>query len=197
MLGSVTVRPGERVAAGAPLGLIGLSGNSTFPHVEFSVRHEGKIVDPFGGQAAPGCDSAGRSLWSPAAAKAIPYLPGAVLLAGFAAQAPDRHAVRRGAHRARELSRLAPVLIFWVDMFGSAAGDIERFRILAPDGSVVAERTRQLPDAAHQHFDSIGRRRSDVQAWPPGTYRGEYLLFRDIGGERRPLIGAVREVTLR
>jgi hypothetical protein len=35
------------------------------------------------------------------------------------------------------------------------------------------------------------------QGWPVGTYRGKYLLFREIDGERRALIGAVREVTLR
>ncbi len=197
MKGSITVQKGQRVEAGAPLGLIGLSGNSTFPHVEFAVRHEGKTVDPFGGGHSPSCAAAGERLWTAAAAKKLPYLPGAVLLAGFAAQIPDRRDVRGGAHRARELSTLAPILVFWVDMFGLAAGDIERFRILAPDGTVVAERQQRLEIAAHQHFESIGRLRPVSGGWPPGTYRGEYLLFRTIDGERRPLLGTVRQVTLR
>ena len=132
-----------------------------------------------------------------AAEKQLPYLPGAVLLAGFAAQIPERRAVRAGAQRARELSRLAPILIFWVDMFGLAAGDAERFRIVAPDGTVIAERQQRLDKAVHQHFDSIGRLRPGTGAWPAGVYRGEYLLFRTVDGESRPLLGAVREVTLR
>ena len=120
-----------------------------------------------------------------------------MLLAGFAAQIPDRRAVRDGAHRAGELSTLSPILLFWVDMFGVAAGDSERFRILAPDGTVIAERQQRLDKAVHQHFDSIGKLRPDPGGWPAGVYRGEYLLFRTVDGESRPLLGAVREVTLR
>ena len=197
MKGSIAVRPGQQVQSGEALGLIGLSGNSTFPHLDFTVRHDGRIVDPFGGGPSPACAATGERLWTAAAAKQLAYLPGAVLLAGFAAQIPERRAVRRGAHRAREFSTLAPVLVFWVDMFGLAAGDIERFRILAPDGTVVVEREQRIDKAAHQHFQTIGQLRPDSGAWPPGTYRGEYLLFRDIDGERRPLIGTVRQTTLR
>lgn len=132
-----------------------------------------------------------------AANKELTYLPGAVLLAGFAGQIPERHDVRAGAHRAVEVSRLSPVLIFWVDIFGLAAGDIERFRIVAPDGSILAERELGRGNSVHQHFQSIGKLRPRSQGWPVGTYRGKYLLFREIDGERRALIGAVREVTLR
>jgi murein DD-endopeptidase MepM/ murein hydrolase activator NlpD len=197
MNGSITVQKGQRVEAGAALGLIGFSGNSSFPHLDFSVRRDGNIVDPFGRGPSPACAASGERLWTAAAEKQLAYLPGAVLVTGFAAQIPERRAVRGGMHRARELSTLAPMLVFWVDMFGLAAGDIERFRILAPDGTVVAEREQRLDKAAHQHFNSIGRLRPDPGEWPRGTYRGEYLLFRTIDGERRPLLAAVREVTLR
>ena len=197
MNGSIVVGKGQKVGAGEALGLIGLSGNSTFPHLDFTVRHDGVIIDPFGDGPSATCAATGEILWTAAVAKQLAYLPGAVLLAGFAAQIPERADVRHGAYRAHELSTLAPLLIFWVDMFGLAAGDIERFRILAPDGSVVAERQQRAGKAAHQHFESIGRLRPDVGGWPPGVYRGEYLLFREIDGERRPLIGAVRQVTLR
>ncbi len=198
MKGSISVQKGQRVGAGEALGLIGISGNSTFPHLDFSVRHAGVNVDPFsGGAPAESCARGGVPLWSAAAGKKLDYLPGAVLLAGFAGQIPERHGVRAGAHRATTLSRLAPVLVFWVDMFGLAAGDIDRFRILAPDGTVLAEREQQSPNAAHQHFQSVGRLRPAPEGWPPGDYRGEYLLFREIDGEYRALIGAVREVTLR
>jgi hypothetical protein len=197
MKGSIIVQKGQRVRAGEALGLIGISGNSTFPHLDFSVRQGGEIIDPFSaGAAAEPCTQGGVALWSAAAEKQMAYLPGAILLAGFAGQIPDRDDVRAGGHRATVLSTLAPALVFWVDMFGLAAGDIERFRIVAPDGSVVAEREQVLPNAAHQHFQSIGRLRPTPEGWPPGDYRGEYLLFREIDGERRALLGAIREVTL-
>ncbi|HEX4612622.1 MAG TPA: peptidoglycan DD-metalloendopeptidase family protein, partial [Urbifossiella sp.] len=43
--GSVAVRPGDRVSAGQFLGYAGSSGNSTRPHLHFSVYHAGDIVE--------------------------------------------------------------------------------------------------------------------------------------------------------
>ena len=46
--GSVLVKAGDRVAAGAPLGIIGSSGCSTAPHLDFEVRDDtNRVVDPF------------------------------------------------------------------------------------------------------------------------------------------------------
>jgi len=39
--------------------------------------------------------------------------------------------------------------------------------------------------------------RPTPEGWPPGNYRGEFLLFREIDGERRALLGVIREVTLK
>jgi len=70
MKGSIIVQKGQRVHAGESLGLIGLSGNSTFPHLDFSVRHEGQIVDPFSASTASDpCTVKGAPLWSAAAEK--------------------------------------------------------------------------------------------------------------------------------
>ena len=45
--GSLRVRPGERVSAGAVLGQVGLSGDTEFPHLHLTVRKDGRVVDPF------------------------------------------------------------------------------------------------------------------------------------------------------
>ena len=39
--GSVQVAEGDRVEAGEPLGLVGMSGEANFPHVHLSVRRDG------------------------------------------------------------------------------------------------------------------------------------------------------------
>ena len=53
---SVRVRPGQTVSAGTPLGRVGLSGATVFPHLHFTVRHKGAIIDPFAfGAAAESC----------------------------------------------------------------------------------------------------------------------------------------------
>lgn len=45
-LSRVGVRLGQRVAAGAQLGLVGSTGNSSGPHLHFEVRLRGAAVDP-------------------------------------------------------------------------------------------------------------------------------------------------------
>jgi murein DD-endopeptidase MepM/ murein hydrolase activator NlpD len=45
-LSRITVRPGECLAAGERLGLVGSTGNSTGPHLHFEVRVRGATTDP-------------------------------------------------------------------------------------------------------------------------------------------------------
>ncbi len=41
--GTLRVKPGDIIKRGQILGLIGLSGNTTFPHVHLAVRHAGRV----------------------------------------------------------------------------------------------------------------------------------------------------------
>ena len=47
-LSEILVETGSVVAAGQVIGLVGMSGNSTGPHLHFEVRVGGKAVDPVG-----------------------------------------------------------------------------------------------------------------------------------------------------
>ena len=90
--GSVTVREGETVAAGTPLGLVGYSGEAQFAHVHLSVRHNGRKIDPFLGEAIGSACVAGNappasSLWTPAVRDQLVYRDALVIEAGFAAHA--------------------------------------------------------------------------------------------------------------
>src|SRR3546814_6955408 len=64
--GSLAVRVGQRVARGDKLGLVGLSGNTDFPHLHFAVTRGNVLLDPFTGQQpTAACGAAPGSLWSP------------------------------------------------------------------------------------------------------------------------------------
>src|SRR5947208_1419112 len=64
--GSLVVKPGQTVKAGQPLGRVGLSGRTEYPHLHFTVRHKGAMIDPFAYGAASGSCGGGELLWHPA-----------------------------------------------------------------------------------------------------------------------------------
>src|SRR5258706_5949203 len=82
--GSLKVKVGDVVAAGQPLAHVGLSGDTEFPHLHFSVRHGDAAVDPFASASTEGCAEPGEPLWTPAVAAQMPYRRGTVLNTGFA-----------------------------------------------------------------------------------------------------------------
>ena len=55
---SITVRVGERVVQGQQIGFTASSGNSTWPHLHFTVLRGAEVLEPFAGACRPGA-----SLW--------------------------------------------------------------------------------------------------------------------------------------
>jgi len=169
--GSLAVRPGDRVEAGAPLGEIGLSGNTEFPHVDFAVRHDGRVVDPFvGGDAGTPKDG----LWSPQARAVLAYRPSGLLGAGFAAEPPKAEKARDGAYNAERLPADAPALGVWAEFFGGREGDRMSLQVTGPDGRRVYASNGVVPKPLAVLF--VGAtvpkpaQLSD-RSWPPGSYR--------------------------
>lgn len=177
--GSVVVERGQRVEAGDPLGLIGLSGMTEFPHVEFKVRHDGKPLDPFVGDAPyAACGDPRRPLWSAQALDQLDYRPTGPLIAGFATGRPDAAAAQEGAYTAESLPADAPALVLWAELFGTLKGDVQRFQIEGPDGQPFYDNANPLDDNNVQWF-AFGGRKRPADGWTPGVYKGTYTLSRD------------------
>lgn len=196
MQGSIAVKPGDQVKAGQVLGKIGLSGRSNFPHLDFAVRRDGAVVDPFLG-AEPGatCERPGTPLWDEAARAAMPYRSSGVLLAGFAAVEPDKEDVRQGGERALAFGPDAPLLVFYADVFGILEGDTEEFVITGPDGGLIARHENVLTKDIQQRFQYVGKKRPR-DGWRPGTYRGAYRLIRNVAGAATMIAYATREAII-
>ena len=195
--GSVRVRPGQRVEAGTPLGLIGLSGKTEFPHLHFAVRHGGQTLDPYTGRPpGSGCGRPGTPLWSADAHAVLAYRAGGLLAAGFAVQAPTIGDALAGQHRAATLPADAGALVFWAAAWGLRAGDREEATVTGPDGRAFAESRARVPKNKAQWLRYTGRKRK-AGPWPPGRYRGTYRVLRESDGGTVTVVEVTREVEVR
>ena len=177
--GSVAVAPGDEVAQGAKLGEVGLSGRTVFPHVEFTVRHDGNTLDPFTGRAPErGCGEAGTPLWRAATADRLAYVPAALLSAGFAGERPAAEAARAGEYAGTQMPVDASAIVLWANVMGPGQGDKLRFSILRPDGSVLLRRSVDMPKDQARRFAFVGRPRPGT-GWSRGCYSGVVALVHD------------------
>ena len=107
--GSVAVRPGDEVEAGQQLGLVGMSGEASFPHVHLSVRQGQDEVDPFRGTSGgPACGPGTAPLWSAALREQLAYAPLLLTGSGLTGSQPDWGEVQDGQHRPASLPRGRP-----------------------------------------------------------------------------------------
>jgi len=183
--GSVVVKQGDTVAVGQPLGRIGLSGNTEYPHLHLTVRKGGVMVDPSAPDLAPGTcvpGRAGNGLWMAQAAKAVAYKPGAVLNTGFAAAPVSMESIEAGGVAAPTAG--SPMLIAYVRAINLRGGDVQELTIKAPDGALLAAgRQPALDRAKAQYMTFVGKRRPPAggMTWPSGRYIATYTVKR--GGE--------------
>jgi hypothetical protein len=173
------------VRAGEVLGLVGLSGNTEFPHVDFVINKDGRALDPYApasqppADAAPGCAQgpAADTLWRGDLVELLRYRATDVLLAGFAPEEADRGKAQRGEYEGT-LGADAPVLVFFAESFGARRGDRERLEVTGPNGRRILERERVIENNLAAHFAYVGRRLRGGR-WPEGEYVGRYRLVRD------------------
>ena len=195
--GSVRVKKGQRVARGEPLGLVGLSGNTEFPHVHFEVRRNKKVVDPFTGLDSPaGCRAASATpLWHPETFAELAYVPTGLHKAGFAAAMPDAESIEAGRHDSVTLDRESPALLFWAMVYGPRRGDEEMVQVVAPDGSVMAEHRGIVERNQAQSWRAVGKRRRGGP-WLAGEYKGRYVLTRGAGDVKETVVEVERSLTI-
>ena len=177
--GSIAVARGQSVEAGDQIGLIGLSGLTEFPHLHLTVWHRERAIDPFMGPEPPkGCRVTRTSLWHDGATRQLAYRASGVLNTGFAVAEPSLRGVEQGGYQDRAPTRRAN-LWFYARLFGLYAGDRQRLRVFGPYGRLVMEWTSEpAPSNETLWLQPIGRQAPE-EGWPPGVYRGEFILIRD------------------
>ena len=192
--GSIDVKPGDKVERGQRLALIGLSGQTEFPHLDLVIRRNSKVVDPFTGLTAPGgCHGKKSPLWRDDAVAATRYVPSAVLRAGFSDHALKRAAASHGLYPRKSVSKNAAALVFWAEVMGTQKDDVQEIRLVGPDGTVLFQKRETLikNQATRYRFGGTKRKGS---AFPIGRYVGEYRLIRRVDGQLIPAAEAVRTI---
>ena len=177
-LGSISVNPGQHVAAGTPLGLIGMSGNSEFPHLHFSVRHQGVTIDPFtASRQGSACDAAtnGSGLWNVEAKRALRYTPTAIISLGLSSIKPEQSVISQSISRTWSNPR-APIFL-WADVMGAQPGDVQSFTIRGPDNQAIHSQQLIVQDGGLSWFAFSGKR-APASDWPLGLYTGHYSISR-------------------
>ncbi|AWU98056.1 M23 family metallopeptidase [Azospirillum ramasamyi] len=181
--GSVVVKPGDRVEAGTPLGEIGLSGNTEFPHVDFGLRHDGRTLDPYTGKEAgageaPVCAAAqgaapvpSGTLWSAEARRTLAYQPSALLGAGLAPEAPKEEIARNGGYGGKPLPAGAPTLGVWAELMGGRQGDRVMLEVTGPDGRRLLRSEGTVPRPLAVLFLGTEVKKPAPGPWAPGPYR--------------------------
>ncbi|MEM1288181.1 MAG: M23 family metallopeptidase [Pseudomonadota bacterium] len=177
--GTISVGEGDQVAAGDYVGTIGLSGITQFPHLEFIVRRQDVVVDPFsgrtGGENAEGCDAAGEPLWADQSVTAAAARTTALIGVGFSS-APIEHDTLMMADPAG-LFRGAEAIVAWAWAINVTAGDIFRIALSGPDGFSFIHESEPLTRTQAAYSIFAGQRSIAV----PGEYTGTVQLVR--GGE--------------
>jgi hypothetical protein len=174
--GSVQVRKGDTVSEGTVLGQVGLSGRTQFPHMHLSVRHMGKVVDPFDPDGILNCETESgdsKTLWR----NPPKYIAGDVLDVGFTIKVPDFDSVKAGTAGQPDVPADAPALVFFSYAFGGQQGDVIELEVTGPDGQIISN-TSQLERDQAQYFRAAGKRLRTVR-WPAGDYLGTVRILRD------------------
>lgn len=188
--GSVRVKPGDMVKAGTPIGRVGLSGDTEYPHVHMTVRHNGQVVDPFSPTGPAEACAAASSMWTPQAAKALAYKEGVIFNAGFAGAPVTFQEVEDG--RVPPATRSSPVIAVYMLVIGPQKGDVIQIGLTDPTGRErPPQQLAPLDRDKSQTFAAL-QRAAPAGGWPAGKYVAELKVLR--GG--KPALVRKVEMTL-
>lgn len=169
--GSVRVASGQEVPAGTPLGLVGMSGQTNFPHLHLSVLRDGERVDPFRPEPGAGCARPDDTLWL----ETPSHLPAHIYTTGFSDAPPSRDAARSGDARRTSLPP-ASGLALYARLIETATDDLVEFTVTAPDGS-IRDHQEVLVAPVRDLVTSVSLAAPDG-GWPAGVYTGRVVLRR-------------------
>ncbi|MEM6304324.1 MAG: M23 family metallopeptidase [Pseudomonadota bacterium] len=169
--GSVAVAKGDRLATGDLLGRIGVSGQTTHPHLHLTLRRDGTRIDPFNVENAA-CGAQMTSLW----ADTPDYDATLLRLAGFSTAVPSYETLRAGTARITTADPTDPLVVYAEAGF-TEDGDEITITARGPEGEIFRN-TRTMENPRQSQLPAFGRR-APTGGWPRGEYLGQITVTRN------------------
>jgi len=177
--GSLRVTKGQMVQTGQVLGTVGLSGMTEFPHLHFTVRHGGAVIDPFAPKYAAGTCGSALSLWDDTTSKTAVYRRRVTLNVGFANRLLTMEELEELQAPELTLGTQSPALVAYVRIIALESGDVQILSLDNPHGSRIAQTTlKPLERPRAQSLVSAGRKKP-TGGWESGTYRAKFKVLND------------------
>ncbi len=153
--GSLAVKPGDKIKRGDAIALMGLSGDTAFPHVHVTIRKGKTVIDPMTGKPA-GASCGGvraETLWRQQATKLLAEKDSPLINAGFVGGPVSGLQLRKS--EAPKAVEGGPV-VFYAQFKNLLKGD----RV----GIIVTERGSRKPVASHT-TDPLDRPKATYTAY--------------------------------
>ncbi len=176
--GSIRPKKGDWVKQGTPLGEVGLSGNTQFPHVHLSVYQGKEIVDPFQPEKVNNCsEKVTESLWEPAVLARFSYQPSKIVALGFATKSVDFSGVMDGEFAGKAVLSADKPLVAYGLGINLKKGDVFRISITGPMGKLVQSNSPKMPRNKAQWISFAGKK-APSGGWPKGAYEMHVSILR-------------------
>lgn len=192
--GSVAVETNQIVHRGQVLGAVGLSGLTNFAHLHFSLRYEGKIVDPFTNEMPQkGCDfQRSNSLWASNVSRQLGQPKSELLEIGFLSEPVNSRMLERGQIDHIKFSRESKALIFYARYMNINRGDRIRLTVTGPSNIRLNKIGDEISKNKAQYVMFVGKKLR-TQRWLKGKYIGQAVLIR----RQKPIVSRKLEFDLK
>ena len=184
MKDSIIVAPGDSVKGGAPLGLMGLSGLTSYPHLEFILTKNKKFIDPYDYSGNEGkCSEKPNSLWKNNSL--LSYPDSTIISSSFTNTLPNLQEVVLAGHHPIVLHHTIKKLTFWLQIIGAKKGDIHSIFIFNHKGDIIAKSPNNVLTNDQQVGITSLVHEVGTGSFTPGLYKGFFVVERVIDGQKK------------